>query len=377
VSDELPRGVYLAPFSVERPQKASQTLLNKISDCPYSGALYLRHKDTGVQSHEMARGEAIHSAIEVCTNMAIEEGEIPPPEVCKAEMQAILNERVDLAMSPIEHEACRVAIWNWAVGVRFDPGFVACVETMLELEIGGWLVRGKLDLAEIRDGEGYVHDYKTGLHYPDQEEHENDFQQQFYGLLLLEGVPEGEDIPLGKGLAGVHLNAHFPRITDNETPPKYFRRHAYKDRGQMFDFKKTVEAALAKLDHGLQTGEWKAVSNERWCKRCPARHECPLPEAEVPDVIETSEEARTVGDKIIVVEQDLKALKKRAKTWVENEQPIPSGGEHEYRLEAQVVEKAKDKEQIKAALRNAGLDPDDFYRVDRSMRFGRNKVEAA
>lgn len=366
---DLPRGVY--ELAVERPEKASQTLLNKISDCPFSGALYLRHRG-GPQSHQMARGEAIHACFEELTNMAIEAGEVSvPPEVAKDVMQALLDERVDLAMSPAEHDACRIAAWNFGVNATIDPAATVCVETMLEVEVGGWKVRGKLDLAEIAGGEGYVRDYKTGLGYPTKEQHEQDFQQQFYGLLLLEGVPEGESVPLGRGLAGVHLNAVFPRITDDAG--HWFTRHAYKDRGQVHDFRRTVESALAKLDHGLETGQWKASPGSH-CQFCPASGECPIPTSERPTVIATPGQAAEVGERIIVLEDELSGLRKMAKGWVEEGEPIRVG-DFEFALVAETSQTA-DKQAIRAALAGAGLDPDDFYKAKQSIRFKRRKVAA-
>jgi hypothetical protein len=141
------RGMF--PLEVERPEKASMTLLNKISDCPFSGGLYLKHRHDSTQSHEMARGEAVHYAIEEITNR-VRSGEWDadvPPEVCKDVMQAVLEERTDLAMSPKEHDACRAALWNWGAKNVLDPEAIVGVEIMLELELGGWMIRGKLDRA--------------------------------------------------------------------------------------------------------------------------------------------------------------------------------------------------------------------------------------
>lgn len=366
---DLPRGVYEAP-PIDPPEKASMTLLSKISDCPYSGRLYLELKG-GAQSHQMARGEAVHAAIEECLNLMIETGEMEiPPEVAKDHLQAILDERVDLALSPAEHDIARAAVWNWASGFAVNPASVVGVETMLEAEVAGWKVRGKIDLALIDQGDGAVYDWKTSLSYPTQEQHEQDFQMLMYGLLMLEGVPEGETTPLGKGLAGVHLNAHFPRIPGDNG---YFTRHSYKNRAEVHDFRRTLEAALAKLDHGLKTNQWKA-SPGSWCSFCPAMARCPIPREQLPDVIATQGQAEEAGERIIVLEAELKELKSGAKRWVENEIPIRVGDE-EFVLVSSESESARSKEDVKAAIRQGGLNPEDYFKTTRSMRFKRQKVK--
>lgn len=376
---KLPRGMYVAPFTVHRPEKASQTLLNKISSCPYSGALYEKHKRTAPQSHQAARGEAIHAAIEAITNLALEQADSTetviavPPEIGKDYMQAILEERVDLALPPAEHEACRIALWNYAANTRFDTEAIVGVEVMLEVEVGGFVVRGKIDRCEIANGQGFIRDVKTGLGYPSQEAHENSFQQQFYGLLLLEGTAEGETTPLGKGLSGVHLIEEYPRITGADG--QMFTRHAYKDRAQVHDFRRTLEAALAKLDHGVSTGEWKATPGSH-CQFCPARGECPIPREELPPDIATAGQAAEVGARIIVLEDELKDLKKHAKAYVEENEPIEVGDQI-FHLVATETESPRSKDDIKAAIRQGGLNPDDYYKTTRGMRFKREKRKAA
>lgn len=363
-----PRGMYEAP-AIDAPSKASQTLLNRMSTCPFSARLYLEHKG-GPQSAAMQRGELIHATIEAVIQLAIETGETAvPAEVGKDYLQAILDERVDLALPPAEVDACRAAIWNWCSDFRLEPETIVGVETMLEAEVAGQPVRGKIDLALIANGEAHVYDWKSSLSYPSQEAHDNDHQMLFYGLLMLEGIPEGETVPLGKRLAGVHLNAVFPRIVGDDG--RMFTRHSYVDRGQVHDFRRILESSLAKLGHGLKTGMWKAAPGSQ-CSTCAAPHRCPIPAQDMPLTIATPGQAVETGERIIVLEGELKALKKNAKAWVEEEAPIVVG-DQEFVLVATETESPRSKEEVKAAIRQGGLDPDDYYKTTRGMRFKRVK----
>ena len=151
---------------VEAPEKVSQSLLARMDVCPTSGMLYLKHHGENMQTHRMAGGEAMHFVFERLTQMKMDEPEGDmPPDVAKDFAQAMMDERVDLALSADEQEGVRTAVWNWAIarnGLRaIDPDAVLGVEVMLEMEIGDWTLRGKLDLVEVLEREGVVTDYKS------------------------------------------------------------------------------------------------------------------------------------------------------------------------------------------------------------------------
>jgi hypothetical protein len=294
-----------------------------------------------------------------------------PAEVVKDYMQAILDERIDLALPPAEHDACRIAAWNWGTGFAIEPEFIVGVETMLEVEVGDWTLRGKIDLAQIVAGTAVVHDWKTSLGYPSQETFDNDFQMLFYALLMLEGHPEDADTPLGRGLDGVHVKGHWPRIKSDEGG--YFTRSAYKDRAQVYDFKRSIESGLVKLEYGLAMGEWKASPGSH-CSYCPAPRECPIPAIELPVIVATEGQASEAGGRLIRLEDEVKALRAGMKGYVEENGEVVIG-DQVYRLVAVETESARSKDEIKDALAAGGLDPEEFYRKSRSMRFKREKVK--
>lgn len=368
------RGLYEAPFQVERPEKASQTLLSRIDVCPYSGALYLKHKG-GPQTAEMARGEAFHSFAEQATNMLIESGEVSmPPEVAKDLMQAILEERVDLNVPASEQDACRLMAWHWALATVLDLEAVAGVEQMLEVELGGWTIRGKLDLFLIANGEGTVRDYKTSKAIQSKESYEESWQPQFYALLASEGVPEDGSEPLGKGLAGIWTYEDYPRYR-REEDGQLVHRYAYHDRQRIHDFKRTVETQLRKLEHGLETGMW-AASQGSHCQTCPASAECPIP-AQLREikVIGSPGEALELANNIVSIDREQRRNKKALKEWVDQNAEIEVGDLvfDFYPQDSESFRSPGHKERVQEIVSEAGEDPAEFWRKSTSTRFDYRK----
>lgn len=378
-----PRGLYEAPFTVERPEKASQTLLSHIDSCPFSGALYLKHKG-GPQTAAMARGEAFHDFVERALGMLLENDETHmPPDVAKDLMQAVLEERVDLSVPASEQDACRLMAWNFAAATVIEPSTVAGVEQMLEVQVGDFTVRGKLDLILRGDGWLQIKDWKTSLSLPSIADYEQSFQPQLYALLALDGVPEGGGTPIGKGLSEVQTLEVYPRfrkdsggthIDDYDVAPgEMISRYATYDRGHLADFRRTVEALLTKLEHGIETGEWAAQESSH-CRICPARGECPIPlESRALRVITTEAEAREAASHLAGVDEDAKLTRAAVKEWCgENGHLVMGDEEWGFKLERR---ETAQKDAIKELLRECGQDPADFFRESTSTRFAKRRVQ--
>jgi RecB family exonuclease len=366
------RGMF--PYSVKRPDTASQSLLARIDVCPFSGALYIDYKG-GPQTAALARGEVCHHFFERATNMLMEQEEPSmPPEVGKDLMQAIIEERTDLALPAGEQESCRIIAWNWSEATVLDLNSIVCVESMLSLQIGEWTVRGRVDRAEIADRQAFVRDYKTSLAIPDQEKFERSFQTPFYALLVAEGVPEGESTPIGEGLDACHLIEEYPRYRRGDDG-SLASRITVVDRAQLFDFKRTVESHLAKLDHGLAKGEW-AASPGAHCQTCPASSECPIPPhlREV-KTIGTQGDAEEIAQRILFVDAQAKELKTSLRGWVDENGPVYAG-DLVFDLTYAESERLTDKDAVKRIVEEAGYDPETFWRKSPSTRFGKSKVKA-
>jgi hypothetical protein len=265
---------------VGRPEKLSNTSLGKFDKCPRSFWLYLKHKG-GPQSHPMARGECWHDFRERFIGELRDGGEpSAPPEVGKDLMNAVIAERKDLVLPAHEQHALRGMAWNFAAATVIDPDAVLGLEQMIEMELGDWTIRGKLDFAAMTPfGWILVEDDKTSLSIPSQDDVENGakgWQSWFYPLLVAFGIPEDEDLPLGAGVDEFRFRFSYPRFTNSETGEIIYREVA-RTRDQLADFRNTLLSHLERIDHGLETGEFPASPGSH-CFECPARSECPIPE---------------------------------------------------------------------------------------------------
>jgi hypothetical protein len=181
-------------------------------------------------------------------------------------------------------------------------------------------------------------------------------------------VPEGETVPLGRGLSGVHLIAEYPRITDDDGD--YYVRRAYKDRAEIGDFKRNVEALLAKLDEGLETGQWKASPGLPWCSYCPKRSACPIPNEQLPTQIATEGEAMENGEQILLLEKRLADARSNVRVYLAEHESFEAGGrvflldsqQKEDWLKKPSTKHEGSKEQVKGILRKHGHDPDEFWK---------------
>lgn len=368
------RGMY--PLTVERPETASQSLLARIDVCPYSGGLYIAHKG-GPRSHALVRGELFHEFAERATNLLIEENEnAMPPEVAKDLAQELMKERADLSIPAYEQDAVRLMAWNWGAATFLDLERIAAVETMFRLELEGWTIRGRIDRAEIGDGQAYVRDYKTSLAIPSKEDFERDFQSQFYALLVAEGEPEDGGGPLGSGLDGFHRIQEFPRYRSEEGT--LVSRYAFSDRAQLHDFRQTLISHLKTLEHGLQSGEWLLTPGSH-CSTCPAIHACPLygrngDSADAPRVIATEGEAREVVERIGFLDAEQKELRKAARSYAEENGPIPDG-DREWAFSLTESDRVIDKDALREFIEEHGGKFEDYFKHTESTRFGRTKVK--
>jgi len=275
VSD--PRNLPPVESNVERPERLSQTALNQADKCARASYLYLSKKGTG--SHAMDRGTAYHLFKEAFLHMLIESNEVSaPPDVAYGVLDSVLSEHPELQIPRAEQEALRIMAYHAAAHTVIEPESVICVEKMLEMEVAGWTVRGKVDSAYLlMDGRhARVLDDKTGFDLPGQDEFEKSFQTPFYAAMLAFGKGSDDAVPIGRNISTFEVAQYYPMFRE-KTEVK-----TTLDRQQLQDFCDTdLRYAIERIEHGLETGEWPAVAGAH-CGRCPARWECPLPDEVIP-----------------------------------------------------------------------------------------------
>jgi PD-(D/E)XK nuclease superfamily len=272
--------------------KPSQTFLGLHDNCDRAAMLYLIHGG-GAGGHELNRGAVFHDVVVPLTRRAIAENEPRiPPEWAKDELRLYYEQNPDLQVSAKERDALRYMIYNWCVGEYFDPTKVLLVESTFRLEIGGFVIVGRIDRA---DSNGYgrldVIDYKTSLYMPDREEFipqayapdgrpyfAGNFQTMLYATALAFG-----EIDDGMALSGFEeygLELVYPRHLQGGA---LARRGVTVTAQQLLDFKLDVEDQLTRLrETNLGEGRWQPTPGSH-CGICPAEYECPLPRVLRPD----------------------------------------------------------------------------------------------
>lgn len=396
--------VHLPPERV--PDGAvSMTGLKHFQACPRSGYLYLLHKGSA-QSVAMARGSAFHEIVERATRaMLVEQETQMPGELIKAITQEVLSE----TQVPVsEHDYIREMAYRWAEQTTIDPSKVIGVEQLVEVEIGGWRVRCKLDLIEQgEDGSVRIDDYKTSLAAPPYEElarkrpagglAAKQFQLVLYALAARYGSPvrvescltcagrgsieairltadgqEDDDnapcpdcdgrghreipepFPLAAGALWFDLRLVFPGI---EWEDKMVTRPVSLTPLELAEYRGSIEATLANFERALETGDWPAIQSSEACKECPAKKLCPIPRElhdhageinTVEDLREASEQLEKRGDLDQALRKEIKAFMKGREL-----REVRYGKSRAWRFSYAESERIDDKDALWAAVARA------------------------
>jgi hypothetical protein len=324
---------------IEIPEIPSQTFLKHHDRCDRAAYLYQRYK-AGAGSHELNRGAVQHDVMAALTKEhIIGQGESTvPPELGKRRLYEYLDEHPELQVSAVERDAMRYMIANWCLGSWFDPDRILAVETTLTLEIGGFTIIGRVDLAEdLGIDMVQVTDYKTSFDMPDSDEFKaqaytpegdprfaGNYQTQIYALLMAEGKLDD----------GLPLPGNYERFRQRLVFPRYLRPEglAYREvvvsRKQLGDFRVDIEHQLRRLRevNGAKR-KWQPTPGTH-CRECPAEYACPLPkllraESQLADLdsIEDLERAGASWSFMSKRAANLKARIKKAAIRLGNEDP--------------------------------------------------------
>lgn len=305
----------------DRPSRLSQSFLRHYANCPRSGAFYLLFRG-GAPSHPMGRGSAAHLIAERMGKHALEYGEATVPHELVRE---IVNEVVadpSVHVAPSEIDFLHTIAYHLAEALAFDPETIVGLERKVVMEIGGWRVVGKIDLAWVAGERAGVKDYKTSLNLPDNSAWgpaETDdgkkrirrflFQTLLYALLLKYGRPvalcdmcggtgeppagspfretcpicdgEGEmteDTPLAPRAQEFEIAEVYPAYMyeDDSGVKRLAERSTTITLDELENHRRWLEALIGKVDYAFDTGEWPAVPGSH-CAECPAQSLCPIP----------------------------------------------------------------------------------------------------
>jgi hypothetical protein len=318
----------------ERPKKRlrlSQTFMRHTANCPRSGALYLLFGG-GAGSHEMDRGTAGHLIAERMGKHALEYGE---PTIPHELVREIVNEVVaEVGVAASQIDMLHMIAYHLASALTFDPETIVGLERKVALQIAGYTIVGKIDLAWAKGDRAGVDDYKTSMNLPDNAawgpgETEDGkkrirrflFQTLLYALLLKYGKPvercekcggsgevhamdpaeapeypsgdaaltydcpacagEGEvieDTPLAPRAQFFDLAEVYPAymFEDEKGANVLASRRTTITLEELENHLRWLTALVEKIDYRFDTGDWPAVPGSH-CSECPARRLCPLP----------------------------------------------------------------------------------------------------
>lgn len=306
------------------PETWRQTFIAKMTECPRSGYLYAKYNG-GVLTPPLAGGTLLHRAVEKMIIEMWEQGESQStPERAKDILNEVLVESTDLQVSPERFDELRGMMFHMAEGLRIDPEAVMCIETPVEVEIGGRRVTGTVDYAELhaRAREVVLYDWKSAFYHvhraPEQADEAEPmrgsddwmatFQLILYAHAMLTGTINGipDDLSL---IDTFRLRQVHPRnFWERQGTMAY--REAVITREALLDWRLYLETVVASIERAFETWEFPAIVGSH-CDFCPASAECPIPAAlrEYRGEVRTPEDARRAS---ILWEA---ATRRRAELW--------------------------------------------------------------
>lgn len=407
----------------------SMTRLKHFDGCPRAG--YLALQFDSVQTVRMLVGSAGHEIFERGTNLMIAQGEpMIPGDLMKTLVGEVLAEH---PVPVSEHDRIREFSYRWAEQTTIDPEQACGVEQLVELEIGGWRLRCKLDYAETLEGGAAVRvdDYKTSPggvpSYDDLGRRRpggtagvaaKQFQLVCYALAAAYGSPvrverlagAGEKVSLPITVAPGQTLRTTDRGTFMETvepfplagaAQRFDLRLVYpgieNPEGQMVtrsvsltplelaEYRGSLEATLANLERSIETGDWPAQMSSESCGQCPARKLCPIPRElhdhagevnSVEDLREASEvlEQRQAADRALAAE--IRAFLKG-----NGLQEVRYGRSRAWRFDYSESERIERKDEMWAAIDRAvkfgePFDKSEFVKVVGSTRLKQVELTA-
>lgn len=265
----------------------SQTFLRIHDRCDRAAMLYLKYR-SGAGGHQLNRGTIFHAVAELIALHAQEHNEPQvAPETGKDLLIEYLDSHPHLQVEAAERDDLRWMVVNFCLGEWFEPDRYVSLESTFELEVGGFVIVGRIDRAENR-GSGLLEviDYKTSPGMPDAEEFRKqtyrqdgtprwagNFQTNIYALAVAFGTFDG--FYLGEGYDRFKLSLRFPRFLYGDG---IGHRTVVVTREQLLDFKFDLEQQLRRLrDVNMAQGRWQPTPGETACNECPAEYACPLP----------------------------------------------------------------------------------------------------
>jgi hypothetical protein len=389
--------VWLPEDSRVRQGIVSATFLRHFNSCRRAAFLYETVK--GPLSTAMDRGSALHAVQDRAIRAQIEQDErTVPPELVKAIVDEVLAE-FDVPVE--EHDYLRECAFRWASEWECDPERIIGPEQLIELDVGGMVVRCRVDRAMLSE-DGLlleVEDTKSSRSMPSMEEvarkrpdgsyMAKNMQLVLYALALVFGLPvrrsvdpvtgevveERDPFPVAPRAQLVKAAFVYPGIEERKGPRQGLmaRREMTLTPVELHAYLASLSAMGERVAHAVETGDWRARPSSM-CSECPAPLRCPIP----PDLrtyadsggvaaagfVNSMEDAQRRAALIHRAKDVVAAWEKELKAWSKARDgvAIPFGADLEAGWEVVTSEVISDREEMFAAVERAALYGEDFDR---------------
>lgn len=412
---------------IDRPSRLSVTFLKHANGCPLSGYFYLR--DGSPPSNDLDRGTALHLFCQEVPALLLAHAEahregapeeaVPVEPVLETDaakdlMNQVLDEHPELGVTVEDAVKLRQMAYHLAgddrgragqrkpddrpypVGYAWRPDEIVAVERTFLLEIAGWRVIGRVDLAHLdRDMLLDVEDFRSSLHVPTAAEYDGSLPTKLYVALVMLGNPVG---PEGVLEPSIGEFVQWARAT--EVFPRYLRddgsvttRSVIYSREEILEFVEDLERLVRAVDAALEpvevdAGDSEVTHGQRWpairgshCNLCPRPADCPIPErlrshAGLVNDLERASEALEWADGQAAL---VNATRREVREFAKRQQlTIPVGADEEYGFVVTQTRKVDAEGMEAAAARSAQFgepfDAESFIKRSTRTEFKKVKV---
>lgn len=371
---------------IDVPQTLSQTALRHFERCPRSAYLYWRYQG-GASSIPLERGSAFHEWADLATKTMLVAGE---PEMGHEQGRELMEKVItegEFVVPLDEQDDLYMMAYHWCEATYIDPSKIIAIEGMVVMEIGGWTVRGRIDLATAENAVAQVIDYKTRYVPKNARSSMKKFQTAFYSTGIATGSLEGA--PPLTHLTHFELMEQYPRKLWEEDGQKVLAyANAVVDRDQIVAFRVYLEGIVKRVTEAFETWDFRAIPGDH-CDECPCRADCPIPERlrrptfslEVVE-IETPEQAAAVAERREFMKKQLDWEWTALKAWAAEHGPIRYGRNLELVWGEQKKTSLKDRQTLVNAVERAKVfgedfDIDDHFRTSRSNTLSKRTLTDA
>lgn len=251
--------------------------------------------------------------------------------------------------------------WKFCDTHTFNIDKIVDLEEEYTTEVDGLTLTGRPDVLEIDGRVATVRDYKTGWAIDPETELRGSFQGRWYAKLVFDNYPQ---------IHTVRLVWEYERWSQT--------REVAIEKSDLPDIDAMLAALAARIRRSRLTDDWPATPG-KWCSLCPSPQRCPIPDQYRGEGLVTSpESAQAVGELLLTIDAIAAKAKKSLRAWCDEHGGFEIGGmRFDFQASAD-SERVIDKDALRAAMTQAGLEWNDFFKtVKGSTVFKARKIKAA